>query len=440
MDPAEKPSLRQAALASAGLSVFFLAIYGTTNALASLRTAVPSLNFAWESRIPVIPLFILPYLSSDLFFTAAPFVARSHRELAVIVKRLAFATLIAGIIFLLFPQKFAYPRPEFPGFLGLGFSIFHSMDPPFNEFPSLHIAFCLILGDLYLRHTRGILRALTAIWFILLFLSPIFTWQHHLLDIAGGFVLGALCIHFFDIEPLRQPTTGNRRVRNHYLVGAAAFALLSVAWGPWTWLLLWPAFSLLLAALGYAYIGPGIYRKKHGRLTWTTWFFLWPLLLGQRFSLIHYARRAGRWDRLTDQVWIGSRLNPSDARDLHAQGITAILDLTCEFSEAAALRQLAYMQLPILDLTAPTPTQAADAIAFIQHHAADGIVYVHCKLGFSRTAAIAGAYLLATGAAVTPDEAAAMLARARPGIIIRPEARHAIEHFAARPVPLTANA
>jgi protein phosphatase len=98
------------------------------------------------------------------------------------------------------------------------------------------------------------------------------------------------------------------------------------------------------------------------------------------------------------------------------------------------------MQLPILDLTAPTPTQAADAIAFIQHHAADGIVYVHCKLGFSRTAAIAGAYLLATGAAVTPDEAAAMLARARPGIIIRPEARHAIEHFAARPVPLTANA
>ena len=84
MSPGAKPSLLRAALTSAALCALFLVVYGGTNTLASLRTGVPSLNFAWESSIPVVPLFIIPYLSSDLFFVAAPFLALARREISVL--------------------------------------------------------------------------------------------------------------------------------------------------------------------------------------------------------------------------------------------------------------------------------------------------------------------------------------------------------------------
>jgi len=418
---------------SAALAVLFLAVYGSTNTLAARRAGVSSLNFAWESQIPVIPLFIIPYISSDAFFLAAPFLARSRRELAVLTRRIVFATLVAGVCFLVVPQKFAYPRPEFSGFLGTLFSLFHQMDPPFNEFPSLHITYCLILADLYLRHTRGILRMLTAIWFVLLFVSPIFTWQHHLLDIAGGVVLAALAIHLFDMEPLRWNGTANPRVRDRYLLASVLLVALAFVWRPWTLALLWPAVAFCLAGFAYAGIGPGIYRKRNGRLPWTTWLLLWPVLLGQRLSVVYYAGRSRAWDELTERVWIGRRLSGSQASDAKERGVVAVLDLTCEFSEAPPLRGTGYLQLPTLDLTAPAPPQLARAVAFIQEHAARGIVYVHCKLGYSRTAAVAGAYLLAMGQAASAEEAILLLQKARPGIIIRPEARRAIEQFAARP-------
>ncbi len=39
---------------------------------------------------------------------------------------------------------------------------------------------------------------------------------------------------------------------------------------------------------------------------------------------------------------------------------------------------------------------------------AKGIVYIHCKIGYSRTAAAAAAYLLQTGKAATVAEAIAV--------------------------------
>ena len=91
------------------------------------------------------------------------------------------------------------------------------------------------------------------------------------------------------------------------------------------------------------------------------------------------------------------------------------------------------MHLPfrILDLTAPSREQLLDAVGFISEHAATGIVYVHCKVGYSRTAAVVGAYLLASGRAARPAEAAKTLRTARPSIVIRPEAVAALNRFAA---------
>src|SRR5207253_8249300 len=50
-----------------------------------------------------------------------------------------------------------------------------------------------------------------------------------------------------------------------------------------------------------------------------------------------------------------------------------------------------------------------------------GIVYVHCKAGYSRTAAVAGAWLLRTGRAGSAAEAVGMIRNARAGVVIRRE-------------------
>jgi protein phosphatase len=62
-------------------------------------------------------------------------------------------------------------------------------------------------------------------------------------------------------------------------------------------------------------------------------------------------------------------------------------------------------------------------------HAAQGIVYVHCKVGYSRSAAVVGAFLLAAGHCATADEALSRLRESRPSIVIRPEAQAALRQF-----------
>ncbi len=57
-------------------------------------------------------------------------------------------------------------------------------------------------------------------------------------------------------------------------------------------------------------------------------------------------------------------------------------------------------------------------------------MYVHCKVGYSRSGAVAGAYLFANHEVATVEEAVAQLREVRPSIIIRPEAMEALRVFA----------
>jgi len=57
-------------------------------------------------------------------------------------------------------------------------------------------------------------------------------------------------------------------------------------------------------------------------------------------------------------------------------------------------------------------------------------VYVHCKIGYSRSAAVVGAHLLASGLTSSVAEAETCLRRARPSIVIRREAMEALRRFA----------
>jgi membrane-associated phospholipid phosphatase len=416
--------------ATATLSALFLVVYGTCNWITAHRAGVGTWYFAWERQIPFVPAMIIPYMSIDLFFVGAPFLCRDRTELSVFTRRVTVAILVAGACFLTLPLRFAFERPAVAGWLGDVFNTFRSLDPPFNLFPSLHITLRTLLAELYARHTNGFWRGAAHVWFSLIGLSTVLTYQHHVVDVAGGFVLATVCLYLVRDSAPRLPVARNPRVGAYYAVGSAASAGLALATWPWGGLLLWPAVALGTVAGGYFGLGPGIFRKADGRLALSARLLLGPCLAGQWLSLAYYRRQGHPWDDAAPGVLIGGRLTTGDAAAAIGRGVTAVLDLTAEFSEARPFRALAYRNVQILDLTAPTPAQLDEAVRFITEQAPRGTVYVHCKIGYSRSAAVVGAYLLASGRARTADEAVAILRRARPAIVVRPEAYGALRAFA----------
>ena len=229
----------------------------------------------------------------------------------------------------------------------------------------------------------------------------------------------------------RSEVTPNARIGVYYALGAALLVLAAGAWWPRGAPLYWPAFSFALVAAGYFGVGPAIYGKKGGRLPWRTRLLLAPMLLGQWLSLRYYQRQCRPWDEAMPGLLMGKKLSAGESEALLECGVTAVLDLTAEFSEGEVLRRGVYLNLPILDLTAPTPAHLERAVAFIRQEIKEGVVYVHCKIGYSRTAAVVGAYLLAAGESGTVDEAVARMRAARPSLVVRPEARAALRAYAA---------
>jgi protein-tyrosine phosphatase len=303
---------------------------------------------------------------------------------------------------------------------------------PYNLFPSLHITLRTLLAEIYGRHTRGLVKGISHIWFSLIGFSTVLTYQHQVVDIAGGFVLAGFAFYLFHESGLRLPVVPHVRIGCYYLAAAAIMLALAVAVRPWGAFLLWPAGGLGIAAAGYFGLGPGIFHKRDGRLPPSTRFVLAPILFGQRLSLLYYGRQCRAWDEVVPGVWIGRVLSDAEAARAVEQGVAAVLDLTGEFREATPFLATCYRNVPILDLTAPTQGQLDEAVAFLAESQTQGTVYVHCKIGYSRSAAVVGAYLLASQQASTAAEAIARLRQVRPSIVVRPEAREALLAFERR--------
>jgi predicted protein tyrosine phosphatase len=219
---------------------------------------------------------------------------------------------------------------------------------------------------------------------------------------------------------------------------AAAYAALALALGvvgymlrPWGLLLVWPAAAFATIAAAYLWFGPNVFRKRDGRLHPISRLGLLPYELGSILTFPHYRRTAPPWVDVTPNLVLGRRLTDAEAREQIDRGVRAVLDLTAECTAPPAFRSLAYRNVPILDLTVPTPRQFAEGVAFIRAHARDGAkVYLHCKLGRSRSAAVAAAYLIAEGLASNGAEAVEMVRRARPEIVINGAAVAALDCYA----------
>ncbi|UHQ24025.1 phosphatase PAP2/dual specificity phosphatase family protein [Lysobacter sp. 5GHs7-4] len=400
------------------LGPFFFLSYGYANSVAAQRVGVPSVVFDWEHAIPFWAWTIVPYWSIDLFYGISLFVCRDRRELDNQALRLLTAQLIAIACFLAFPLTFSFVRPQTEGAFGWMFDVLLGFDKPFNQAPSLHIVLLIVLWVRFAQHLGGVWRWLLHLWFGLIGLSVLTTYQHHFIDVPTGLLAGWLCVWLWP-EGARSPWRATAWARDRarwrlaalYLAGAVLCAALAWALGGAAWWLLWPALSLLLVAANYGVLGAdGFQKRADGRLTPAARWLFAPYLWGAWLNSRLWTRRAPRPVEIADGVWLGRMPGRGEAAGF------ALVDVCAELSAPAGLRPVAVR--PMLDLVVPEPATLRAVAQDIEAARASGPVLVCCALGYSRSAAAVAAWLLYSGRADGVEAALARVRAARPAVVL----------------------
>ena len=159
-------------------------------------------ELALDRLLPLQPVWALVYGALYLFLILLPvFVVRQREH----IRRTVFAYLTIWLtaygFFVAYPT--IAPRP--PEVIGSGFIVWglqclYGADPPYNCFPSLHVAHSFVSALTSYRVHRG-LGIVAVLCASLVGLSTLFTKQHYILDVIAGVLLAvAACALFLRRE------------------------------------------------------------------------------------------------------------------------------------------------------------------------------------------------------------------------------------------------
>ncbi len=327
--------------------------------------------------------------------------------------------IICVTCFILWPLTISFNRPELPGVFGGMFDLLMGFDKPFNQAPSLHIALLVVLWTRFAAHLHSRWLPFLHIWFALIAVSVLTTWQHHFIDLPTGALVGFFCLWLWPSAQCSPLSTmrltddaQRRRLALRYLIGSALLTASALVIGGSALWLLWPAVSLLVVALNYLVFGvQGFQKQTNGKLSPGAWGLLAPYLLGAWLNSRFWTRRAPEPVHVADNVWLG-RIPAKQSLTQFA----ALVDLCAELPINTQAKP--YRSLPVLDLTAPstqTCKAAAHAIEELRQH---GSVLVYCALGYSRSATAIAAWLLGTKRCATLDEALTCVRHAHPHVVL----------------------
>lgn len=214
-----------------------------------------------------------------------------------------------------------------------------------------------------------------------------------------------------------------QRMRYGSLVSLAAVLFALGAW-QFTLLLIWPALSFGLVALGYFGLGAWMLGKQRDG-TRKAWgyvlggpFIVFMHLL--RFALTKARWREAPWDEVVDGIYVG-RIVPLAQLPADVQ---TVVDLTSELLEDPALVEAKrYVCLPTLDGSAPALGELIDLLR--QRETWPGAIYVHCAAGHGRSALVAACLVVLGGLAEDIDKAMTRMKQKRPKVHLVPLQRSA---------------
>ena len=171
-------------------------------------------EIALDRMIPVQPVWSLIYGALYMFLIVLPVFIVRHDEH---IRRTVFAYLTVWItsyvMFLVYPTE--APRPEIvigDGFAAWGLRALYGADPPYNCFPSIHVAHSFVSALTCWRVHHGVGIA-TIVCAALVGISTLYTKQHYVVDVIAG-VLLALVASFVFLRnaPPREIPEHERRV------------------------------------------------------------------------------------------------------------------------------------------------------------------------------------------------------------------------------------
>lgn len=370
--------------------IAFSLCYPLANLLALNSHITRHIAFPFEKNLPFIPWMIIPYLSSGIFFAVSFIWVRTADDLRVLSQRLLLATVSATLIFALYPLQFSMARPTIsnPLFAAL-FEFLCTVDRPYNQLPSLHVAFCFIFWrSLQTSWITPLIRIVLTIWLILVAVATVFTYQHHVIDVVTGLLLGVI------VSLLIRHGKTQVSVAFYYLI-AAGIVLLTGVLALHSLLALYLAVSLLLISRAYARMDHRFLHKQKGHYPLWIWLLYAPYLLGYRltwYGVRWRERHRAPFFEISPRLWVGRRLSPTEASALPPQSV--IIDLANELSEVPCLRTPDYHYFPMLDLRSPDATSINQIVELLIQEIRKGrTVYLHCAMGYSRSIVIAKHYM-----------------------------------------------
>jgi protein-tyrosine phosphatase len=202
-----------------------------------------------------------------------------------------------------------------------------------------------------------------------------------------------------------------------FLCLAVLFAACTGRYGGITWILAWPAFSLVAVGLAYVWLGPDVLGKQaDGTLSWKTALALMPYFGAAELAwyIVRVMGAEDPWHEVSRGLYLGRRVQHWE---LPAR-VGLVLDLTAEFVEPPELRSgRHYVCVPALDASVPSVDALASAVASIATY--PGNVYVHCAAGHGRSAMAMAVLLVARGVSRNIDEAIELMRQKRPSVRLR---------------------
>jgi protein-tyrosine phosphatase len=198
---------------------------------------------------------------------------------------------------------------------------------------------------------------------------------------------------------------------------AVTFAALTGFVGGLTWILAWPAVSLIVVAFGYMHAGPAVLGKQaDGTLSWTHALLLMPYFSAAECAwyIVRVLGAEEPWHEVAPGLYLGRR---AQHWELPAR-VGLVLDMTAEFVEPIEVRSgRSYVCVPALD--ASVPSVEALVAAIVEVSAFKGNIYVHCAAGHGRSAMAMAVLLVVRGIAEDLAAAEELMRRVRPRVKLR---------------------
>lgn len=376
--------------------ILFLIIYYANNYHTQSLNVHTSMISTWDQQIRPIGWMILPYMSSGLLFGLAFLRSQSRASLQRLSQQTTLATLSAGLIFFFFPLSYGAVDHANFGVWSPWYDVLHTVDNQYNQMPSLHVMYAIILFTAQLPQTTcskplplklwrpktWVVTLMLGVWSGLLIVSTLFTQQHHIIDIISALIFSAAIIW------LTRRYTFNS-IAFFYLANMLACLLLAGIFPSLSVLFVYCSLGCLLLSIAYLSRRPRLLGKaQDGGLKHVRRMVIWPYLIGYHLLWRWKVwRRSAAFISVGVHLYLGRHLSAKERAALPQN--TRCLDLGAELAAQPSL-WLEYQSLPLLDLAPIDARQMLKICRLLelwQQRYPTEDIYVHCTMGISRSVA-----------------------------------------------------